>query len=244
MKINVILFLFILLININIYADTKSNDAILLQNELLKQQNEILKQANSDIRNSYYWALGFTGTFLVLFLGINTFLFRNKVKEDKEYLNNYVENTILKEMNSLKDNINVSIREVKEQNNKELLQIHESLDSTIKETNKPIYSDIARLRQNSLLLEVGILENKLLLNQSENSYYSKLSNNKQIIDILINNKITSYYWKIDNSLERIEEILKTGYKVDTSLLSEYTELLNKLPSQYSDVVHRIRTLML
>ncbi len=244
MKMIIYLIFFTVLININIHADSKNVDPQFLQNELLKQQNEILKQTNADIRNSYYWALGFTGTFLVLFLGINTFLIRNKVKEDKEYLNNYIESTIIKEMNLIKEHNSQITNDIKELNNKELIKIHESLKFKIAESLTPVHGNIAGLRDKSFLLEIYILENEILINQLNKNYYSMLFNNKEVIKILLENQISSFYWKIGNCLERIEEILKTGYEVDTSLLSDYTEVLNKLPAEYTDAAHRVRILMM
>jgi len=200
------------------FGQTKNIDSLILQNELLKQQNEIIKQTSSEIRNSYYWALGFTGTFLVLFLGINTFLFRNKVKEDKEFLNNYVENIILKETNILKDDNIKILNDIKEQNLIESNKLIDSLNIKINEAIKPVLASISLLKQTTLCLEIKVLDNDIEINKASEGYYTILMNSKRIIEIIISNKLTLHDWRIAHSLENIENVLKTEYKIDTHSL--------------------------
>lgn len=65
----------------------------------LEEQNKILKSSSSDLRNSYYWALGFSATFLLVFLGINLYSANRRFDDEKNnfetMLNNKIANEIL-----------------------------------------------------------------------------------------------------------------------------------------------------
>lgn len=65
----------------------------------LEEQNKILKSSSSDLRNSYYWALGFSATFLLVFLGINLYSANRRFDDEKnnfeKMLNNKIANEIL-----------------------------------------------------------------------------------------------------------------------------------------------------
>lgn len=65
----------------------------------LEEQNKILKSSSSDLRNSYYWALGFSATFLLVFLGINLYSTNRRFDDEKNnfetMLNNKIANEIL-----------------------------------------------------------------------------------------------------------------------------------------------------
>ena len=71
----------------------KDNITVILKENIirLEEQNKILLSTNSDIRSSYYWALSFCATFLILFLGVNIYFFRNRFNEDKEFLLNKID---------------------------------------------------------------------------------------------------------------------------------------------------------
>ncbi|WP_166420834.1 hypothetical protein [Pseudoalteromonas sp. Z1A8] len=137
----------------------------------LEEQNKILKSSSSDLRNSYYWALGFSATFLLVFLGINLYSANRRFDDEKNnfetMLNNKIENEILTINKIIEEhhlqNIEIiknEIHEIKNKNNEfnkliteRLLEVNDSTKAKYEELNKKILVNNESIKTESDKLE-------------------------------------------------------------------------------------------
>lgn len=199
----------------------------------LEEQNKILLSANIDIRNSYYWALGFCATFLILFLGVNIYFFRNRFDEDKEFLINKI-NVKAKQIEI--DNKNLIDNEIIKLDNKleaSFKQKASELTKTYKSTVSLNRNEIQRLRVDITELE---LENTKAGGCNPNilTKYLKLAEETQKLED------KHYYWKISRCLLEIKKLLDEGVKIDSMDYTETITFLSSLPNEFDDVVKEIR----
>ncbi|MBQ4859319.1 hypothetical protein [Pseudoalteromonas sp. MMG007] len=137
----------------------------------LEEQNKILKSSSSDLRNSYYWALGFSATFLLVFLGINLYSANRRFDDEKKnfetMLNNKIENEVLTINKIIEEhhlqNIGIiknEIHEIENKNNEfnkliteRLLEVDDSTKAKYEELNKKILVNNESIKTESNKLE-------------------------------------------------------------------------------------------
>jgi len=203
------------------------------KNLRLEEQNKFLITYTTELRNSYYWALGFAGTFLVLFLGVNIYFLRNKSEEDKERLTAHFD-LIINEKTSL------ILQRVDKKIDDSQRLLHEISDKSVKETTFPINNSISSLTEKIQENKIEILELKLKNHESSGVKGNILSAHFRLAQEV--RKLTTSYWdwKVSDSLEEGYKLLEQGVEFDSGELPEITAFLNNLPKQFSDLAHKIR----
>jgi len=216
------------------HAVTTTNlSEIEVSNIRLEEQNKLLKSTLSEMRSSYYWSLSFASTFLLLFLGVNVYFFRNRYNDDKDYLLKHINEETSKLSRNTSELIETKFSELKEKIDhhveEKLKTISSSLDGKISSLKNDI--QISRVEIIELSIEntkrTGVEGNVL-------SEYFKLAQESR--------KLSGPHWdwQVSESLEEIYKLLCDGAEFDSTELPDVSKFLNTLPDQFSDGVHKVR----
>ncbi|WP_166370887.1 hypothetical protein [Psychromonas sp. SA13A] len=199
----------------------------------LMEQNRILQSTASDLRSTYHWALGFSATFLLLFLGVNIYFFRNRYNEEKEYLLMHIDDSIEIKKTEIDTSLANKLSEVESKlENKVSSQIEFSLAKVLQKI---------KLNANDIqLCKVEALKLKLINTNNSGVKENILSENFRLaVEIrMLSGK--SWDWDVSNVLENINALLLEGTKFDPMEMPEVSTFLNNLPAQFTDQVTKIR----
>jgi hypothetical protein len=198
----------------------------------LEEQNKILLSTNSDIRSSYYWALSFCATFLILFLGVNIYFFRNRFNEDKEFLLNKIDDKFTgAESNNL------------ELIKAEMTKFDKKLDTSFKKTaselSKNYKSSVASNLNKIQWLSVQVKELELK-NTKLGGYKPNILTGYFHLAEETHKLGSGYDWQLSECLVEARKLLDEGVEIDSTEYPEVTTFLNSLPRQFHDVVETIR----
>ncbi|EMF9086164.1 hypothetical protein V4U76_004564, partial [Vibrio vulnificus] len=208
-----------------------SNEAIILElreaNLRLEEQNKMLRSSSSELTNSYYAALSFSATFLVLFLGINVYFFRSRYSEDKNYLQQHIDVNVDSKMSLVNDAFK---------------SLESQLEATIKEHTakaltehiSPLRSQISSLQSSNKYHSVGI---KLLQIKLEETPSNKI---RLLLSVAKDYKSLNWDYQLSDTLVEIKELLKEGATFDSSELPELEGFLNSLSNEYTTTILQIR----
>ncbi|MEW4341623.1 hypothetical protein AB1J03_09740 [Vibrio diabolicus] len=83
MKKSIVLFLLFLGFSLPAYADEAVLEELNIQNIELSAQNQELKRSIATNQSIYFGALGFSGAFLIAFLGVNIYFSKTRADEDR-----------------------------------------------------------------------------------------------------------------------------------------------------------------
>ncbi|EOZ5531396.1 hypothetical protein ACQSNA_003356, partial [Vibrio metschnikovii] len=182
----------------------------------------------SELKNSYYAALSFSATFLVLFLGINVYFFRSRYSEDKNYLQQHLDVNVDSKMNLVNDAFKA---------------LEGQLESAIKEhAAVAVAKHIAPLKIEVSLLQSSIrrksVEIKLLKIKLEKTPSNKIT---LLLSVAKDYKSLNWVYQLSETLVEIRDLLKEGATFDSSDLPDLEGFLNSLSSEYSTTISQIRT---
>ncbi|MGD6734890.1 hypothetical protein ACP5PY_00340 [Photobacterium leiognathi subsp. mandapamensis] len=236
-KLVLVIYLCLQVVSFQAIAQTESESTqaisdLRVQIIRLEEQNKILITSNNDIRSSYYWALGFSATFLILFLGVNIYFFRNRFDEDKEFL-----------LNSIKDKFNLIEKNNQQVIASEMAVFDAKLEMTFKTKSEQLtkYYD-SSVSSNStaiqrLLIEVTELKLKNVISDGckPNILTGYLALAKETLKLG-----SSYDWKTSECLSKAKELMDEGVKIEPMELPELITFINSLPEQFSGVSEEIR----
>jgi len=192
--------------------------------EMLKQRNQDLLDFQEKLSATIYWSLGFSATFLILFLGINIYFLRNRYNEDKERFLKHIEDTLSVKAGEL---------------DKKIVEI---VGKTIDSKLSSVKNSIESLKEQLSMIEIKTNDNKieiLEINKSHKDtilyyYFEQAKTCKSTGDFF------SYGWKISNCMDAMKKLLDDGAKFDAAEVTEVTKFLDSLPSQFSDTVFSFR----
>lgn len=241
-------FFFILLIFMNASFSQTLNSDSTSTSEYYKLQIELLKEKNNDLLNyqnnlteTLHWALGFGATFLILFLGINIYFLKTRYNEDKENILKHIEDNINLRSKELEDHIGKKYLEFENKwsdvvKNVEDIssKIFDSKINTVKGSLSSLHKQIQNLRINIYDVDRKVLEIDAPKDTLLRTIFDQTKLLKEINDY-------SYWgWKISVNLGLIEKLISEGAKFDSFDLPDVTKLLDSLPSEYKDAIHRVR----
>lgn len=245
-KIKFIIVCIILALSASVNANIKSppeqldNEIIISQlkekNIRLEEQNKILISSASDLRASYYWSLSFAATFLLLFLGVNIYFFRNRYNEDKEYLLKHIDAKLLEGKNN-----------AQKETSKKLLELEGKFEKIIADKVRSsisgINSKIDVIHSNIKYNKIKILEVEIEQTKKTGVEVTLLSQYFQLAQEVKTLNSNGWDWKLSDCLVEITKLLEKGVEIETGDLPELSDFLNNLPNQFSDAVHKIRTII-
>lgn len=212
-------------------SEQNSNQAIILElreaNLRLDEQNKMLKSSSSELKNSYYAALSFSATFLVLFLGVNVYFFRSRYGEDKKYLQQHIDVNVDSKMSLVND----SFKSLESQLE---VTIKEHIAKALTEHVSPLRSQINLLKSFNKHQSVDI---KLLKIKLEETPSNKIS---LLLSVAQDYKSLNWDYQLSDTLVKINELLKEGATFDSSELPELEGFLNSLSNEYLTSILKIR----
>ncbi|MDS1780660.1 hypothetical protein [Vibrio vulnificus] len=213
-------------------SEQSNNEAIILElreaNLRLEEQNKMLKSSSSELKNSYYAALSFSATFLVLFLGINVYFFRSRYSEDKNYLQQHLDVNVDSKMNLVNDAFKALEGQLES-------AIKEHVDVAVAKHTAPLKSQVSSLQSSNRYNSVEI---KLL-----NIKLEKIPSNKirLLLSVAKDYKLLNWDYQLSETLVEIKDLLKEGATFDSSDLPDIERFLNSLSSEYTTTISQIRT---
>ncbi|RLC96171.1 MAG: hypothetical protein DRI46_14065 [Chloroflexi bacterium] len=206
------------------------------KNIRLEEQNKILIHTSTELRNSYYWALGFSATFLLLFLGVNIYFFRNRYNEDKEYLLKHVDSKLHEGANEMRNYVSKQLHNLESRLEKVSVK-------AVKQSINDINAKINNLHSIIGMNKIDIIELEIEQTKLSGVQANVLRSYVDIIQELRKLDNCGWDWKISDYLSEVCELLKEGVKFNSSELPEVSSLLNGLPNQFDDIVYKIRNHM-
>lgn len=203
------------------------------KNIRLEEQNKILISSSSELRTSYYWSLGFAATFLLLFLGVNIYFFRNRYNEDKEYLLNHID---------LK--LNEGAIQTREEITNQFIELEKKLgDMAVEKVKQSISSMNSRInsihehtQENTIAILDLEVEHLIRYGCDANlitGYFRLAQEIKKL-------KSPHWDWKMSGCLENIGKLLEKNIEFDSGELPDVSSFLNGLPEQFDDAVFKIK----
>ncbi len=213
-------------------SDQSNNEAIILDlreaNLRLEEQNKMLKSSSSELKTSYYAALSFSATFLVLFLGINVYFFRSRYSEDKNYLQQHIDVNVDSKMNLVNDSFKTLEGQLES-------AIKEHTAVAVAQHTAPLKSQISSLQSSNRYHSVDI---KLLKIKLEETPSNKI---RLLLSLAKDYKLLNWDYQLSETLVDIRELLKEGATFDSSDLPELEGFLNSLSNKYTTTISQIRT---
>tara|TARA_R110001606_G_scaffold382655_1_gene544550 strand:- start:131 stop:775 length:645 start_codon:yes stop_codon:yes gene_type:complete len=184
----------------------------------LEEQNKILSESVSEFRVYLFSSLGFSATFLIVFLGVNIYFLRNRYTEDKVMLLQTIENKINQFEGKSLDRYEVAKKQQKEEISREIDQKSKKLEI------ENIYRRI----------DITCLQLKLEENLSIClSKYFKLAEDYNLLN---------WEMQLSDSLHQIIKLLNQGGEYDSSEYPEVYTFLDKLPVNFSTQAKKIKEL--
>jgi len=197
-------------------------------NVRLEEQNKMLKASSVELRNSYYSSLAFAATFLIVFLGINIYFFRNRFNEDKNYLLQHIDNEISSKL-ALTDDF------FEKQEQKMVKVIEDQVSKDITGHIASLNGKIGSLQSENRYLTVDII---LLKIKNE-----KTPSNKLTLLMSLSKNYHSLKWdlQLSDTLVEIRDLLEAGASYDSSQLPELARFLDSLPQEFETTIKQVRS---
>ena len=212
----------------------QDNITIILKENIirLEEQNKILLSTTSDMRSSYHWALGFCATFLILFLGVNIYFFRNRFNEDKEFLLNKIED---KFKGAESSNLDLIKAEMSKFDKKLETSFKQKANELSKNYKASVASNLNKIQYLSVQVKDLELENTKANGCKPNilTGYFHLAEETHKLG-------SGFDWQLSECLVEARKLLDEGVEIESMEYPEVTTFLNSLPSQFNDVVEAIR----
>lgn len=201
-----------------------------LQNKILQENLKSTKESSKEIHSIYMWALGFSATFLITFLGVNIYFLNSKSKDEIE--------KIIAKMKSLnedsKKDIENHIKELFESNKDDILSIQKNTASNLKEKIAVLQDEQREIKLDALDIELELIEIKGVK-------ATALSRHLELISFVIESYGEELYdWKITRSLAKIIELQNQGANFSIHDVAKVNKTLAKLPHQHQGLVAKIK----
>jgi len=194
----------------------------------LEEQNKMLKSSSAELRNSYYSSLAFAATFLIVFLGINIYFFRNRFNEDKNYLLQHIDTEISSKL-ALTDEF------FKKQEQQMGKSIEEQVSKDIANHINSLNGKIRSLQNETKYMSVDIIKLKI---KNE-----KTPSNKLTLLLSLSKNYHSLNWELQlsDTLVEIRDLLEEGAYFDSSELPELERFFVSLPKEFETTLIQIRS---
>ncbi|MFL7028341.1 hypothetical protein [Vibrio cyclitrophicus] len=195
--------------------------------EDLKIQNIELAAQNIELRNSiatnqsiYFGALGFSGAFLIVFLGVNIYFSKTRADEDRDKIESLLKERLNQATLLMKNELKVDLDLIKVQH-KEMIGAYR--ENILKELNTKAESTESQIKY--LDYRITIIDYEALSDSSSSKLVSAMKVIKKAEDI-------GWEWKTASMLTKVESHLDTGLKFYPAELSDvFTQLSNiKFPN--------------
>ncbi len=200
----------------------------------LEEQNKLLKSSLNDLRASYYWSLSFAATFLLLFLGVNVYFFRNRYKDDKEYLLQKIDAESKKIIESSCDLIESKVDGLKSEVSRHISENLKKSVSGMESKVSSLSNDIQNSRVDIIKLNIENTKRTGVKANVLRKYFELFRESRKL-------KGPHWDWQVSEGLEEMYKLLCDGAEFDPSESSEVSGFLNGLPEKFSDGVHKVRT---
>ena len=194
----------------------------------LEEQNKILKTSSVELRDSYYAALSFAATFLILFLGVNVYFFRNRYNEDKKYLQQHVDVTIDTKMTLINDSF---------------IDLESQMEASIKgHITKGVAEQVSPIKQQVRSLQSNVKYQSVDLKRIQIEF-EKTPSNKIRLLVALAKDYHSLNWdyQLSDTLVKIRVLLVEGAIFDPSELPDLERFLDLLPKEYNTTLSQIRS---
>ncbi|MGY3964687.1 hypothetical protein [Aeromonas veronii] len=220
-----------------IFANTTQNQPqeqikeISALNIRLQEQNEMLKLSIENYNSIIFSALGFAGTFLITFLGVNVYFVKNRVDEDKKNLERMIEDKNKENFIELSNSITKII--------------DEHIDHLDKKT-----SSQAAVISTQLKAEIRTIDQKIKYihyDLAVNEYEKELCDGNKLtaaINLIKCSEAVSFDWRTSQTLTEIKTLLKTGARYSASELPDVFKVLRDISEPNKKLAVDIETLIL
>lgn len=220
----------------------------------LEEQNKILLNTTNDLRNSYYWALGYSATFLLIFLGLNIYSSNRRFDDEKINLEKIMENKVEEELLNLnKENekskslILNELRSTLEQRKVETEEKLSELTNLIKEQklgSERRIKEISLSHKKEVLsaeIERKELEFKIFILKDIKSTTVRIAAEICSLSQDLNKLQNGNYqnWRIGKYLSEIEKLINQTVKNDRHTVQEVVNIMPKLDSEFEVYKSRI-----
>ena len=211
----------------------------------LKAQVQQIVDYNDDFLSTILWSLGFSSTFLLVFLGLIGYLTNHRYEQDKESL----ENRIQSFSKDIESSTQAELSEFKVETQKLVLEKSDKLKTELKKISNesaqsissPLESQIKELNRDLLLLEREFLKIEAKHYEETGMYGNALNNHFEIAEIGFKVK---YQWIVSQALEEIIRLLDIPSTFrNAEDVRKVTIFLQKLPPEYEALVNRITSKM-
>ncbi len=197
----------------------------------LEEQNNILSESQRELRQVYMWALGFSGTFLLAFLGVNIYFTRTKYQEDRAANLRHIEDNLKLRTEELGNKFEVfeknTIEEIENFNKK-----FESL------TNNKIKDSSAAIRNLIDALDYRLSDLEVEVTEMKGTDANTITACFEFIERLKTR--SGYDWRIITLLEKVENLIDNGCKISSFEKGDYITILDKLPANCKGIASRVK----
>lgn len=221
---------------LNIYAQTLQKNSSVKSdstNIALNAQIDVMREYNNKLLNTVYWALGTLVTVFTLLIGFGWFANFRVYERDKK--------TMKDEFGVL---MQIELKNIEQALMKRENKHTESLENLVKKhANEAVQS--LRDEINTYTINIQELEYQMLEFRAEKWDEQKVLRNSirtylEMTELSIKMKRDFF---ISRALDNVTRILKSGVEMDSDLVKDVHELLNKLPSQFDITAKNIRDIL-
>ncbi|PCJ53779.1 MAG: hypothetical protein COA79_22465 [Planctomycetota bacterium] len=192
----------------------------------LTEQNILLKKSIDDNKSILLWALGFAGTFLVAFLGVNIYFIKSEKTTNLNNITKYIEESKIK----IEENKLSVFNLLKEENNKTIENKIKSFEARFNQTASSISTKIDKI-------ELTILKNNVHGEDRNHpiTIYDLIYLGKKIIEI----DDVMFDYETGRCLEQITAFVNKKPKLFPEETAKMVKYLNGLPSSFSVTTNSI-----
>lgn len=201
------------------------------QNIRLQEQSKMLKSSIDNYNNIIFSSLGFAGTFLIAFLGVNIYFMKNRADEDKKNIEQ-----IIKEKN--KESLMKLSKFITKEINKNIGNLENKISSQTASISSQVKTEFDSIDRKIKHIHYNLAVNEY---EKEQCSDSKLTST---INIIKHSEVAGFTWKTSKTLTEMQSLLKSGGKYDPSELPDVFNVLRKISEPNKKLALEVETLIL
>ncbi|MFW1297765.1 hypothetical protein ACEWA9_14510 [Vibrio parahaemolyticus] len=207
-------------------------EALKRQNIELAAQNTELRQSISTSQSIYFGALGFSGAFLIAFLGVNIYFSKTRADEDREKLEALLSERLKQSTLLMKNEVKDDLDKIKTQH-LEIIEGHK--DKIVNDFNKTF--DELKSERKYIDYRMTVIEYDALSDDSSN----KLT---QAMKVIAKAEAIGWEWKTASMLAQVEKHLEIGLKFYPSEMSDALRQLSQIKSPNDALAKKVESKIL
>ncbi|HHF3262345.1 TPA: hypothetical protein ACPJ11_004666 [Vibrio diabolicus] len=227
MKKSIVLFLLFLGFSLPAYADEAVLEELNIQNIELSAQNQELKRSIATNQSIYFGALGFSGAFLIAFLGVNIYFSKTRADEDRAKIEAVLDERLKQATLKMKSELIDDLNKLKNEN-EQLISSHKREIISLTDLK---FNEALSTRQ-YLDYRITVIEFDLLPDNSPN----KLSS---AIKVIKKSELIGWEWKTASMLSKIEEYINSGMSFHATEISDVMKSLSTIKEPNKSLAQHI-----